>query len=681
MEGGGLKEYPMSELTNLDPGGLPIRQVVLYKHGVGFFERRGKLDGKEVELSFRAEEMNDVLKSLTIIDRAGGQVLGIEYATPQSRTEQLAGSSIQLDDDRSMRDLLVSLRGRRVGLRLDQGERLTGTLVGLDELPERQAIATSLVSLLVDKGEIGAAGSTDARNAGKSPVPAVAGVETVELGRVKGIEIQDERGASDLRFFLQTALNQERYRRVTVHLTPGAHDLSVSYIAPAPSWQVGYRLVVGEEEGGESNAFLQGWGIFHNRLEEDLEGISLSLVAGMPISFVYDLYTPKKPERPVVQEEERVSPGLVAFEAPTEMQEAVADASLGYGAGRRGIMLPAGREALSREAMLEAAPVSAAGESLGELFQYVIGTPVTVQRGHSALVPIVSHELGSRKDLLYNGSKMPAHPVATLRLKNETDLTLESGPVTVIEGGTYVGEAVLPFTLVGGEMAVPYAVELGAKVREEAGATRNMSTLQIEGAYLRFEEWDIRWREYQIHNSTSRAMTLLVEHPRTAHYELFESMDPKETTDEHLRFEVLVPEHAETQVRIKERRLISRREEVRKQSYQGLRRYLEQGLLDPRVYEKVTELLGLWDRIGELEQQLQEAGQERQAIYKAQQQIQGNMGALSATGKEGALRARYVEELEASEDQLKVLSRQEAEVKSEIERLKAEIEARISALQ
>ena len=114
---------------------LPITHVTLYKHGVGFFERRGEVDGEKITLSFRLEEMNDLLKSLTVIDEGGGQVLGIDYATPQSREERLAGSSIRLDDDRSLQDLLVGLRGRRVRLLLDQGEALEGTLVGMDEVP------------------------------------------------------------------------------------------------------------------------------------------------------------------------------------------------------------------------------------------------------------------------------------------------------------------------------------------------------------------------------------------------------------------------------------------------------------------------------------------------------------------------------------------------------------------
>lgn len=658
---------------------LPIRHVVLYKHGVGFFARQGRFTGEEVELSFRAEEMNDILKSLTVIDWAEGQVLGIEYATPQSREEQLAGCSIRLDDDRSLRDLLVSLRGRRVGLSLDQGETLTGILMGLDELPERQPVAMSLVSVLVDGGRGQVAVGPEAVRADESQQAATAWVQAVDLGRVNGVEIVDERGAADLRFFLQTALNQEQYRRVTLRLTPGDHDLSVSYIAPAPTWQVSYRLVVDAGEDTEQSAFLQGWGVFHNRLEEDLHEISLSLIAGMPISFVYDLYTPHTPERPVIEEEARVAAGPVEFEG-LAMAEAPAEPGRGFGAGVSAAFAHPAMKAISRDAMERAAPVATAGESLGELFQYTINTPVSVQRGHSALAPIVSAKLACRKDLLYNGSKMPIHPVATLRLKNRTGLTLERGPITVIEGGAYVGEAVLPFTAADGEMAVPYAVELGAKVREDAGSSRQMHGLQIEGAYVHFEQWDLRWREYQVNNGTGRSIAVLVEHPRTPHYELVDTVAPKETTDEHLRFEVRVAGRTEAKLRVKERRLVSRREEVRKQSYQGLQRYLQQGLLDREVYDKVAELLGLWDTIGENEKHLKEVEQERQSIYKAQQQIQGNMGALSTTGKEGALRTRYVDELATSEDQLQGLSHREAGLKDEIERLKLEIEARIAAL-
>jgi hypothetical protein len=297
------------------------------------------------------------------------------------------------------------------------------------------------------------------------------------------------------------------------------------------------------------------------------------------------------------------------------------------------------------------------------------------------MVPIVSSRLEYRKDLLYNGAKLAEHPVATMRLGNETGLTLERGPVTVIEAGEYVGEALLPFTVPGGEVIVPHAVELGVKVREEDGSSRQVCGLDVRGAYLHVEEWHVRWREYQLANSTDEAMVVLLEHPRTVNYDLFDSPKPKEQSGEYLRFEATVPARQEALLRVQERRLMSRREELQRQSYQGLRRHLRQGLIDRETHARLHELLKLWEQIADNEKALQKADKERQKLYKAQQQIQGNMGALSTTGKEGALRARYVEQLAATEDQLKVLGGKESELNAEIERLKREIEAQIQGLQ
>jgi len=645
---------------------LPIRRMTLYKHGVGFFERRADVAADQVELSFRVEEMNDILKSLTAVDWGDGQVLGIDYATPQTREERLAGCTVRLSDKRSLQDLVTSLRGRRVTLHLDQDESRVGTLVGLDQAPDRQPMASALVSLLLDEPD---------------------DVRAFELGRVQGLEVLDDRGAADLRFFLETSLSQEDYRSVTVRLSPGDHDLSVSYIAPAPTWRVSYRLVAepdaADTAGAAGRALVQGWGIFDNRLEEDLDGIALSLVAGMPISFIYDLYTPFTPERPVIEEEGRVAAGPVMFEAPVAgaEPEAAPQAKM-----VRSMAMAAPASARRRtprmdiDAMEHAAAVDTKGTDLGELFQYNINTPVTVGRGHSAMVPILQSTLPYRKHLIYNGRKMPTHPVATIRLDNETGLTLEKGPVTVLESGEYVGEALLPFTVIGSEIVVPYAVELGVKIQEKSGTQREVRGISFKDAYLQFEEWDIRWREYQIDNATADTAAVLVEHARTSRYELFETEEPTERTSDQLRFAVSAGPRGETVLRVRERRLRRRQEEIRKQSFAGLRAYLDDGLLTPRQLSKLSKLLEMWESVAEQEKHIADLGAERAKVYRAQEQIQGNMGALGRAGKEGALRARYVQQLEATEGRLRTLDRQDVEAKAEIERLQGEIASLLKQL-
>ena len=71
-----MKEAHMLRLTHIQhhiapmsqwrPGVRPIPPLItcmiLYEHGVGYFERRARFTGERVDLSFRVEEMNDVLK-------------------------------------------------------------------------------------------------------------------------------------------------------------------------------------------------------------------------------------------------------------------------------------------------------------------------------------------------------------------------------------------------------------------------------------------------------------------------------------------------------------------------------------------------------------------------------------------------------------------------------------------
>ena len=59
---------------------VPITRVVLFQHGVGYFERSGTVDGNEtIELLFKTKQMNDLLKSLTTIDLDGGTFTVLNY--------------------------------------------------------------------------------------------------------------------------------------------------------------------------------------------------------------------------------------------------------------------------------------------------------------------------------------------------------------------------------------------------------------------------------------------------------------------------------------------------------------------------------------------------------------------------------------------------------------------------
>jgi hypothetical protein len=61
-----LYELPFGDTTRGNRmSNLPIRRVVLYKHGVAYFERETSIEGEQsLSVSFKQREVSDVLKLL-----------------------------------------------------------------------------------------------------------------------------------------------------------------------------------------------------------------------------------------------------------------------------------------------------------------------------------------------------------------------------------------------------------------------------------------------------------------------------------------------------------------------------------------------------------------------------------------------------------------------------------------
>ncbi len=648
---------------------LPIVKMTLYKHGVGFYQRRGMVQEETLTLQFSKDEMNDILKSLTAFTVGSGQVLGVDYATPENKAALLARSSIQLSNTASLRDLLRDLRGRRVELQ-SIGETLTGVVIGVDLPGEREALQATLLSLVVT-----------------AAAPGQALVRSLRLSDLQSLTVLDGRAAADLTYFLETSLMEENKRSLTVRLTPGPCDVVVSYIAPSPVWRVSYRLVADEQEGKQVN-LLQGWGLFDNTFDEDLENVQLSFVSGMPISFIYDLYTPFMPARPVVKEQARAVAGPVEFAEALEKAPSPDDMRMA-----KPMALSARRDA-SRGLALEAAPaparmaagelaksttVAATGQAQGEFFSYIVANPVTVKRGRSAMAPILQAQPTLRKERIYNGSKLRLNPIITARFKNDTGLTLERGPLTVIEAGEYAGEAMLPFTAPGGEIFLAYAVDLGVKVTEQASSQQVLASVSLSNRMLIYEEHHIQRVTYRVENHNDQAVSVTLEHPRLANYEPHETPTPAETTADAYRHVVQVKAHATATFAAAQRRLLARREDVRNQRFDVVQGWLRNNLLDKATFERINAILALSGRIAEYEAALQKNEAERQSVFEQQKTLRGNLTALKETGEEGQLRMRYVRTLNQMEDQLVQLKKRDDELRTNVERAQAEIEKILGA--
>jgi hypothetical protein len=661
---------------------LPIRRLTLYKHGVGFVERQGTVNGEEVQLVFRADEVNDALKSLLVVDRSGGQIMGIHYQTPADQEARLAESPIKLSPDHSLLDLLRSLRGWSVRLVLGggtQGQERQGRLLGVegaDDSPVRRA----LVTLLEDKSRA---------------------VAVLPLNEVRQIFLLEERAGQDLRYFLDTSRSEEAHRPVTVRLSPGEHDLSVSYLVPSPTWRVSYRLVAESEQAGAAPAkaaappprtgklLLQGWGLFDNRLEEDLENVRVTLVAGQPISFIYDLAASRIPERPVVQDAARVAAGPVEFEGAMGGGRMVADEAPGGARMRKAMAFAAPAPAMM---MAEAAPqapsidalaqqgAGATGGDLGELFQYQVVAPVTVKRGASALVPILSSQLSYRRELLYNQQKMPEHPVAAFRFTNETGLVLERGPVTVLEDGDYHGEAMVGFTKEGGEVYLAFSVELGVEVTQDSSSSTETVGIQIDKALLWVKQATTTATTYRIENNLATAQLVTIEHPIWSGYDLVDTRAPDAQTSDFYRWAVPCAPRGVTTFTVAQRIFNWQQQQLLDQSYDALRQYLASRWLDEPTLQRINALLAERQKIAGNTEEINTLQTERSQIYEREEQLRKNMAALAISGDEAVLRKQVFTQLQASEDRLTAIDTRVAALTEENKQRQATIDAELEKL-
>ncbi|MCX7782252.1 MAG: hypothetical protein N2318_01255 [Meiothermus sp.] len=635
---------------------LPIRRVTFYKHGLGFFERQGPFEGDELRLEFPRAAMDDILKSLVVISQ-DGQILGLEFETPADRNPKVSRKPLALSPEHSLTDLLQAFRGRWVRVRAGS-ETLEGQLLGA-ELEDEEHLKRGRLSLYLPGERV---------------------VRVLELPQVERLDLLDEAASRDLEFFLRTIAADEERSSALLRLSQGSHELQVSYIGPAPAWRVSYRLLANSAENHPDpqsrEILLQGWGLFDNTLDEDLEKVQLSLVAGMPVSFRYALHQPHTPERPLIEDEERTVAGPIEYAAINQSKE-LPHAEHGLAAE----IAPAMAMRASFERMVEKStqPV-ASGAERGALFAYRIEHPVSVRRGQSAMVPILSARLSGRRELLFNERKQAKNPVASLRFKNTSGLSLERGPVTVLEQAEYAGEAVLDFSPGGAEIIVAYAVELGVQVRTQERSATRLAKLSLKSGYLLIEKFNIQYTHYEIQNNTSKPLEVVVEHNRQAGYALFDTPEPDESTSEVARWSVFCQAQNQSRFVVAERQLQARREEVRGLKMQTLESYFKRQYLDAAGYTKLKALLALYQQLDDLEAEQNHMNQERQKIYSRQTQIQGNLAPLAGAGEEGRLRSRLVAELGRLEDALQTLEAQETGLIDQKQTLQQQIEQALEQL-
>ena len=264
---------------------LPIRRVILYSNGVAYIERRGTVSGHaEISLSFKQSQVDDVLKSMVVLDLGQGRIGAVSYNSSAPPSARMADIPFSIEagtngNNGGLAGVLSQLQGARI-IVTTANRSATGSILTIEERNSQTDANKPPSRALVIASEGGELMSFD-------------------LTDVRSVKLVDEGTRRDVTEFANASASARRRDAKTIVVTSdgaGTREMMVSYTIAAPIWKTTYRVVL----DSTGKPFFQGWAIVDNVSEEDWNNISLSLVSGSPVSFIQHIQKPFYRYRPVV---------------------------------------------------------------------------------------------------------------------------------------------------------------------------------------------------------------------------------------------------------------------------------------------------------------------------------------------------------------------------------------------
>ncbi len=687
---------------------LPVQTVTLFSSGVAYTERRGDVDGNAtIPLLFRVGQINDILKSMVLLDSAG-KVQPATYAARDPIGHTLRSFAVDVTGDLSLEQILAQLRGAQVAVETPGKPTLTGQIVSVQQkqvaVDDQKPITASFLNLFVDA------------TADRQP-----GLVSIRLDSDKSIRFLDERLNREFHAALGLLAKgtDDQRRQVTLHFEgAGRREVRVGYVMEAPIWKMSYRLLVGgaapDKPGGRP--YLQGWAMVENTTDDDWLGVRLSLVSGRPVSFIEDLYQPLYIPRP------EVGPDIVASPVPqthdadlASGKDAIKEAQIAQKSdalsffGRRpgqngtssretarpgvaGADGPAGeagpvgpnygrgndKQADDRELLRRSVAAQATGQRAGALFQYNITMPVTLPRQQAALIPVIAQDVEADKVLLFNADSGSRFPLNAVRLRNVTGLHLKGGPVTLFDDGVYAGDARMEDIPPGDTRLLSYAVDLSVEGERQGPAATSVETsVSLKRGVLIVGRRERIETTYTLKSKSDKPRTVLIEHPFQADYKLMAPEKALERTAALYRFSVPLAAGQAQALKVVVERPLSQTFAIVDADIDTLMNYSTRKEISAKLRATLQEVIQRRRRVQELQAAAANRAQEVQSINADQDRIRKNMNSLD---KASALYKRYVSELDSQETRIESLRQEAARLRSQAEAADRDLRAYIDTL-
>jgi hypothetical protein len=645
---------------------LPIGNIILYSSGVGYFQREGKVVGNtRIDLSFPAQDINDLLKSMVLRDLQGGHVSAVSYDSHDPVDKTLKSFAINLNGNPSFSAILNQARGEKVEAVLQQSNAtqpgtLTGVIMGVEA--QKQPVGKDAV-VEVELLNLWCA----------------EGVRSVKLAEVQRLRFLNPVMDSEVKKALETLALSHDTQKKAVSLSfsgEGEREVRVGYVIENPIWKTSYRLVLNKE----GKPFLQGWAVVENPSDEDWNEVGMVLVSGRPISFQMDLYQPLYVPRPMVEPElfaslrpptynsamgdrDEARRPAAATPPPMAMPMATAgampaDAQLGLkDAGKAGFGAGGLLKKMDEKMDLGQGVQSAATASqLGDFFQYTLDKPVSLARQKSALLPIVNKEVQGERVSIYNQATHAKFPLLGLKFKNTTGLHLNQGPVTVFEGASYAGDARVLDVQPNEERLISFAVDLGTEVEPVVENPRHTLTkVKVVKGVLHSTTRVIESKTYKVTNRSTTDRTLLIEHPFRGDFKLTSKEEPVERARDVYRFQLKVPAGKSASQTVTEERDNVAQVVLTNGDDNTIRVFIQSNVTSKAAQEALKKALELKGKADLTNQALAHQNQQLADIERDQARIRQN---LKETPPTAEAYKKYLTKLDSQETEIDKLREQ-----------------------
>ena len=609
--------------------GLALRKVVIYRNGVGYFERGGRVNSDRVQFKVRKDEVGDFLATLAVLERGGSSVRSASFP-------------LDVEDDDAPAPPPATPRPVPALYTLAPASAVPAPVAGSVAQPPRDV---NRVIMALD---------------GKEHDLQVGYIARTPVWRPSYRLVIDKDGAILQTWGIVQNLSGEDWTNVSLSLVaeaPLAFDasLATAVIPPRPT----------VSDGGDVIAVIP-------RSETSLAQGPPPPAASAPAPESMDRMEEDKAmaapgrsrsARPSAQPSKKAKGGMAA-----ELFSRDDAGSVVGGGGFGGIATPDYSQRTKNLAALAAIGVQAGTT------RYDLPAAVTIPDKSATMVMLLDqHVPGEVVALFAPDGGVPgsmSHPFRVARFSNKTGGLLERGPLAIFSEGAFVGQGMTDPLPDGATASVPFALDRSVAIestreRREEGAR----LYHIEAGQLTIARETVLLTKYKAKNGADRVAKLVIKHPRTAGARM--NNFPAGTEDNTGTGSALVPApvgaRATVDLTLDERQQTTRGVDwLEPLADDAVKAYLGDRRADQVV---VAQLKAAWD----IRKVLVAANQERHKLMaedgerrRVTEETRANILALAKNTAAGDLRAKLTERLAADSAKLDVVGKKLIEVNMRI---------------